>query len=146
MNKTYAPSSTNFSRDWHLYDAKGQILGRLATQIAQDLMGKNRTDFARNMEMGDHVVVINASEVAVTGRKELQKLYHRHSGYPGGMKVLTLEQQRARKSEDIIIHAVSGMLPHNRLHDKMLTHLHVFPGSEHAYEKQFKKDKELKII
>jgi large subunit ribosomal protein L13 len=141
INKTFAPSSKSLSRDWHLFDAKGQILGRLCTQIAKVLMGKDRTDFARNMDMGDHVVVINAAEVAVTGRKELQKLYHRHSGYPGGMKVLTLEQQRARKPEDIIVHAISGMLPHNKLHAKMLTHLHVFPGSEHTYTSQFKKEK-----
>lgn len=140
MNKTFAPSSKDISRDWHLFDAKGQVLGRLCTQIATALMGKGRTDFARNLDMGNHVVVINAAEVSVTGRKELQKQYHRHSGYPGGMKVLTLEQQRARKPEEIIIHAVSGMIPHNRLHAKMLKHLHVYAGSEHPYASQFKKE------
>lgn len=137
--KTFSPTADSITRDWHLFDAKGQVLGRLATQIAEILMGKQKVTFSRHMDMGDHVVVINASEVVVTGKKESQKVYHQHSGYPGGMKVTPLRNMRQTHSDRIIIHAVSGMIPQNKLHDKMLKHLHVFPGSSHTYNSQFKK-------
>ncbi len=138
MKKTFVPKPADIARKWHIFDAKDQVLGRLATKIAVILMGKHRPDFARHVDGGDHVVVINASKVAVTGRKEVQKLYHRHSGYPGGMKVTTLEQMRANKPEQVIIHAIAGMLPDNKLQDRVLKHLHVYPDETHPYEKQFK--------
>lgn len=136
---TFSPKPAETARKWHLLDAKDQVLGRLSTQIAKILMGKSKTSFSRHLDLGDHVVVINAAKVAVTGNKEQQKLYHHHSGYPGGMKVHFLAQVRAAHPDRIITHAVSGMLPKNRLQDKMLTHLHVYPGPEHPYASQFKK-------
>jgi len=136
--KTYSPKSSEITRAWHLIDAKDQVLGRLATQVASLLMGKSKTMFARHLDMADHVVITNAERVKVTGRKERQKLYHRHSGYPGGMVVLTLSQVRASHPDRIIIHAVSGMLPKNKLQDRLLKHLHVFPGPDHPYKSNFK--------
>lgn len=128
----------NIKRVWHLIDLKDQILGRVATKIAVILMGKNKPYFVRNLDCGDYVVVINANAVAVTGKKEEKKVYIRHSGYPGGFKSETLKELRGRKPEDIIIHAVKGMLPDNRLKDRMLTRLFVFPGNEHSYQNKFK--------
>lgn len=135
---THSTSVKDITRRWHLIDAKDQILGRMATKIAKLLMGKDKTDFVRNLDMGDHVVVINAAKVAVTGKKVEQKLYHRHSGFPGGMTVTPYFRMLQTYPDRIIIKAVSGMLPKNRLQDKTLKHLHVFPGPEHTYVKQFK--------
>jgi large subunit ribosomal protein L13 len=137
--KTFSPSASDITRKWHLIDAKDQILGRLATQIASLLMGKHKTDFIRHMDIADHVVVINAKDIVVTGRKAQQKNYYRHSGYPGGFKVTKYSTMKETHSDQVITHAVSGMLPQNRLHDKILTHLHIFSGSEHDFSKQFKK-------
>lgn len=142
MTSTFAPKKAEIARRWHYFDAKGQVLGRLSTQIAKLLMGKGKVDFARYLDMGDHVVVVNAKEITITGNKETQKLHRHHSGYPGGMKRRTLKEVRADHPERLIIHAVSGMLPKNRLHDPMLTHLHVYPEAAHPYEKQFKKSEE----
>jgi large subunit ribosomal protein L13 len=136
--KTFSPKASEITRSWNFIDAKDQILGRLATQIAQVLMGKSKTNFVRHLDIGDHVVVINASHIIITGKKSQQKLYHHHSGYPGGMKVTTFDQMLKSKPEQIIIRAVSGMLPRNKLHDRLLKHLHVFSGAEHPYVKQFK--------
>lgn len=135
---TFSPRPAEISRQWHLFDAKDQVLGRLATQIANLLMGKHRPDFTRHIDMGDHIVVINAKDITVTGQKNTQKLYRHHSGYPGGMKVLTYKQVQAAHPERIIIHAVSGMIPKNKLHDRMLKHLHVYPGSDHPYARHLK--------
>lgn len=137
--KTYSPKSAEITRAWHLIDAKDQVLGRLATRVATLLMGKSKTIFSRHLDMADHVVVTNAAAVKVSGKKEKQKLYRRHSGYPGGMVVYTLSQVRAAHPDRIIIHAVSGMLPKNKLQDKLLTHLHVYPGPDHPYASNFKK-------
>jgi large subunit ribosomal protein L13 len=137
--KTFSPTANDITRKWHLIDAKDQVLGRLATQIASLLMGKHKTDFIRYMDIADHVVVINAADIVVTGRKADQKRYFRHSGYPGGLKVTEYSVMKATHPDQIITHAVSGMIPQNRLHDKILTHLHVFVGPEHSYTKQFKK-------
>jgi large subunit ribosomal protein L13 len=142
MQKTFSPTAGSIAREWHLFDAKDQVLGRMCTEIAKKLMGKDKTTFVRHLDIGDHVVVINAKEVATTGRKEKQKMYHRHSGYPGGMVITPLELLRQTHPDRVIIHAVSGMLPHNKLHDKLLTHLHVYPGSDHPYAEQFKQVKE----
>jgi len=136
--KTFSPKASDITRKWHLIDAKDQVLGRLATRIASLLMGKHKTDFIRHMDIADHVVVINAAGIVVTGRKASQKKYYRHSGYPGGLKVTDYSIMKETRPDRVIIHAVSGMIPQNRLHDKILTHLHVFPGSDHSFTKQFK--------
>lgn len=139
--KTHSPTSSEVTRTWHYYNAEGQVLGRLCTQIAKDLMGKEKTDFIRHMDMGDHVVVVNAAKVVLTGRKDRQKIYHRHSGFPGGMHVTPVATVRATKPEEIILHAVSGMLPKNKLHDRWLSHLHVYPTDTHPYTRQFPAEK-----
>ena len=135
--KTFSPKSADTSRTWHLFDAKDQVLGRLATRVAVVLMGKHKTTFARHLDQGDHVVIINASKVAITGRKADQKIYHRHSGYPGGMTVTTYAQAMAKNPSAIITHAVSGMLPDNKLKNPMLRHLHIYSDETHPYAKQF---------
>jgi len=136
--KTYSPSAQSITRKWILYDAKDRILGRLATEIAKTLMGKDKPGFVRHLDIGDHVVVVNAALIAVSGHKLEQKLYHRHSGFPGGMKVTVLGDLLAKTPEKVIINAVSGMLPDNKLHDRLLRHLHVYAGIEHPYTQQFK--------
>jgi len=133
---------SDIKREWHLVDANGQILGRLATVIAGLLMGKTKAYFVRHLDCGDYVVVINAKDIAVTGRKEKQKKYYRYSGYPGGLKVETLEQLRQRRPQNLIYEAVKGMLPQNKLRDRMLTRLYAFAGEEHPYEDKFKNKKD----
>lgn len=129
---------SEIKRDWHLVDAKGQILGRLATVIAGLLMGKTKPYFVRHLDCGDFVVVINAKDVKVTGKKEKQKIYTRYSGYPGGLKRETLGQLRQRYPEKIIMEAVKGMLPQNKLRDRMLTRLYIFAGDKHPYSDKLK--------
>ncbi len=121
-----------------MIDAKGQTLGRIGTQIATLLMGKAKPYFVRNLDCGDYVVVVNAKDVKVTGKKELQKTYYRHSGYPGGFKSETLKELRARKPEEIITHAVKGMLPDNRLKAKMMARLFVNADETNKYENKLK--------
>ncbi len=135
---TRATSQKDIIREWHVVDIKGRTLGRVATEIAVMLMGKKKPYFVRNLDCGDHVVVINAKDVGVTGKKELDKKYYRHSGYPGGFKSETLGELRMRKPEEIIKEAVKGMLPQNRLRDRMLKRLHVFKDESHTYGDKFK--------
>lgn len=135
---TVATKASDIKREWHLIDVKNKTLGRVSSEIAMLLMGKAKPYFVRNLDCGDYVVIVNAKEVKVTGRKEEQKNYYRHSGYPGGFKKETLKELRIRKPEDIIVHAVKGMLPDNKLKDRMLTRLYVFAGSEHTYQEKFK--------
>jgi len=130
---------SDIKRLWHLFDAKGKILGRISSEIAQILIGKSKPYFVNNLDCGDYVVVINASEVKTTGRKETQKKYSRHSGYPGGYREEALMELRKRNPVDIIRFAVSGMLPQNKLQDRMLTRLYIFKGAEHPYAAKFKK-------
>src|SRR3989344_312722 len=134
-----ATKAKDIIRSWHLIDIEGKTLGRISTEIANLLMGKSKPYFVRNLDCGDFVVVINSRRVKVTGNKETKKLYRRHSGYPGGFKEESLGDLRARKSSDIIIHAVTGMLPQNKLRDQMLNRLKVFEGSEHTYSDKFGK-------
>jgi large subunit ribosomal protein L13 len=138
MNQTVATKASDIKREWHLIDVKDKTLGRVASEIAQLLMGKSKPYFVRNLDCGDYVVIINAKDVKTTGKKEEQKKYYRHSGYPGGFKVESLKELRERKPENIITHAVKGMLPDNRLKDRMLTRLFVFSGEEHKYQDKFK--------
>nr|MBI5455931.1 50S ribosomal protein L13 [Candidatus Levybacteria bacterium] len=139
MKQTKSTKLKDIKRQWHLIDAKDKILGRMASDIALFLMGKSKSDFVRNLDLGDFVVVINAKDVKTTGKKESKKNYYRHSGYPGGFKSETLSDLRERKPEEIIIHAVSGMLPQNKLKAKMLKRLYVFAKEVHTYEDKFKK-------
>lgn len=132
---TNVMSAKDIKRGWHLIDAKDQILGRLSGQIATKLMGKHKANFVPYLDSGDFVVVTNAQFIKVTGKKENQKKYVRHSGYPGGLRVETLAQKRKNKPEDIIKKAVSGMLPKNKLGRSMLKKLYVYKSSEHPFEK-----------
>lgn len=140
MNQTMTQSTKakDIKRAWHHIDVKDKTLGRVSSEIAQLLMGKGKAYFVRNLDCGDFVVITNAKLVKVTGKKEVQKKYYRHSGYPGGFKEETLKDLRNRKPENVITHAVKGMLPANRLQDKMLTRLFVFAGEEHTYQDKFK--------
>lgn len=132
--QTAATKATDITRTWHLVDIKDQTLGRIATQIAKLLMGKGKPYFVRNLDCGDYVVVINAKDIAVTGKKEDKKNYYRHSGYPGGFRVETLRELRQRRPNEIIYHAVKGMLPQNKLRDRMLRRLHVFAEGIHTFQ------------
>ncbi len=125
-------------REWHLVDVGGKILGREATGIAKALIGKNKPYFSKNLDCGDYVVVINAKDIAVSGKKETDKVYTRYSGYPGGLRRIRLEEYREKKPQEIIRHAVSGMLPKNKLRDAMLKRLYVFAGNEHKFTDKFK--------
>ena len=124
------------TRNWYIVDADGQILGRLASEVAQIIRGKKKPFFTPHMEMGDFVVVINAEKVKVTGNKEKDKTYFRHSGYPGGVTQINLRKVRQKFPERIITNAVKGMLPHNRLGRKLLTHLKVYSGELHPHTAQ----------
>ena len=135
---TNTVSAKEIKRNWHLIDAKNKVLGRLSTDVAKILTGKHKPNFVPYLDMGDNVVVVNAAQVKVTGKKESQKKYVRHSGYPGGLKVEKLSDLRIRKPEEIIIHAVKGMVPKNKLGRQMIKKLHVYKGSEHPFEKKFK--------
>jgi large subunit ribosomal protein L13 len=134
-----ATKAKDIKRAWHLVDVDGKTLGRVSTEIANLLMGKSKSYFVRNLDCGDFVVVTNSKKVKVTGNKELKKVYYRHSGYPGGFKSETLGEMRNRKSNDIILHAVKGMLPQNRLRDQMLKRLKIFEGADHSYTDKFGK-------
>ncbi|OGH07584.1 MAG: 50S ribosomal protein L13 [Candidatus Levybacteria bacterium RBG_16_35_11] len=138
MKSSTDTKEKDIKRKWHLIDLKGKTLGRVSTEIAGLLMGKSKSNFVRHLDMGDYVVLINAKEIKVTGKKEDQKKYYRHSGYPGGFKAETLRELRIKKPEEIIRHAVSGMLPQNRLRAKMLKRLKVFSGENHTFQDKFK--------
>ncbi len=138
MLKTYSTKASDIKREWHIFDASDKILGRLATQIASLLMGKHKPMFCRHLDVGDFVVVINAEKVRVTGNKAKQKLYYRHSGYPGGLKSISLEKMMQTHPTRVIEYAVKGMLPHNRLEAKMMKRLRVCVGDIHPYQGQIK--------
>ena len=136
MNKTTTPSLTTIKRNWFLVDAKGQTLGRLASEIANVLRGKNKPSFTPHLDTGDFVIVVNAEKIEVSGKKTSQKLYRRHSGRPGGMKIEKFETLRDRIPERIIEQAVKGMLPHNSLGRHQFKKLKVYKGSEHPHDAQ----------
>lgn len=137
LGLTRPTKQSQIKRDWHLIDVSGKILGRVSGEIANLLMGKAKPYFARNLDCGDYVVVIKSQEVAVTGKKEKEKVYTRYSGYPGGLRRITLKELREKKPAEIIRHAVSGMLPKNKLRASMLKRLFVFSGSEHKFGDKF---------
>lgn len=136
MNKTPLPTKQTLEQKWYVVDAEGQRLGRLATEIAMILRGKNKPSYTPHMDTGDFVVVINAEKVVVTGRKNEQKLYRRHSGRPGGMKTETFDQLQRRIPNRIIEKAVKGMLPKNRLGRRLNRKLFVYAGPDHPHKSQ----------
>ncbi len=136
MNKTSIPSLDSINRQWYLVDAENQTLGRLATEVASVLRGKNKPNFTPHLDTGDFVVVVNAEKIRVTGKKAQQKLYRRHSGRPGGMKVETFNSLQKRLPERIVEKAIKGMLPHNALGRQLFRKLKVYGGSEHPHAAQ----------
>ena len=134
--KTFSPTPEDINREWRLVDAENQVLGRLAAQIAHRLRGKHKPEFALHMDNGDFIVVINCEKIRVTGSKPSQKMYYRHSGYVGGLKEITFEKLIASKPHLVLMHAVKGMLPKNRLGRAMLKKLRVYAGSEHPHSAQ----------
>ncbi len=134
--KTYAVKASEIERSWWVVDATDQTLGRLATRIATLLEGKHKPIYSPHLDTGDHVVVLNAGRIRVTGDKRRQKTYYRHSGYPGGLRAESLEALLARKPELVIERAVKGMLPQNRLGRAMFRKLKVYAGSDHPHQAQ----------
>ena len=132
--KTYSTKLKDIQRQWHLVDLEGQVLGRVATQIAQLLMGKHKPYYTSHLDCGDYVVAINAAKIKVTGKKAQQKLYRRHSGYPGGFKEIPFERQLKKDPTKIILWAVKGMLPKNKLRARRLARLKIFADANHPYE------------
>ena len=134
--KTYSPSGKDIDRQWYVVDADDKVLGRLATEIARVLKGKNKPVYTPHLDMGDHVNVINAQRVRVTGKKAEQKVYYRHTGYPGGIKSTPFSRMIQEHPDRVIKKAVWGMLPHTPLGRKMLKKLKVYSGSEHGHSAQ----------
>jgi large subunit ribosomal protein L13 len=136
VQKTYYPKREEISQSWYLVDASGQNLGRLATQIAGVLLGKSKPEFTPGVDIGDHVIVINAEKITVTGNRLDQKVYYRHSGYPGGLKRITLRNQLEKFPERVIRSAVWGMIPRNRYGRKLMKKLKIYGGPEHPHKAQ----------
>jgi large subunit ribosomal protein L13 len=136
--KTFTPKASEITHAWRLIDAEGQTLGRMASQIAGFLRGKHRPIFAEHMDVGDYVVVVNAGRVRITGNKARDRLYYRHSTYPGGFKSVPMGEVLAKHPERVIKHTVKGMLPHNALGRKMLRKLKIYAGATHPHAAQFR--------
>jgi large subunit ribosomal protein L13 len=134
--KTYVAKPTDRERNWLVVDAAGQTLGRLATQIASELRGKTKPEFTPHIDVGDFVIVVNAEKISVTGRKREQKMYYRHSGYPGGIRSRSLAEMLERRPEEVIRKAVKGMLPRTRLGRAQLKKLKVYAGPDHPHAAQ----------
>lgn len=136
MSKTPIPKAGEIPSRWLLLDAENQILGRLASQVAKLLMGKNKPQFIRHLSCGDQVIVINVDKLKVTGKKSLQKTYFHHTGFPGGLRAERLGKRLAERPEKLFWEAVHGMLPKNRLSRGLLAHLHLYRGSQHTHQAQ----------
>ena len=134
--RTYSAKASDVTRKWYVVDAEGKTLGRLATAIAATLRGKNKPTYTPHVDTGDFVIVLNAGKVKVTGDKEVQKIYYRHSNYPGGLKSTSLKDMRARHPERIIENAVQGMLPRTTLGKAQLRKLKIYEGAEHPHAAQ----------
>jgi large subunit ribosomal protein L13 len=141
--KTFVTKPSDVEREWFVVDAEGKTLGRLATRIARVLRGKHKPNYSPAVDVGDYVIVVNAEKIQVTGRKLDQKIYYRHSGYPGGLKEITLRNQLVKNPAYVIEHAVRGMLPKNRLGRKMFKKLKVYAGPDHQHQAQTPKVLEL---
>jgi large subunit ribosomal protein L13 len=134
--KTYAPKLNEIDRKWHVIDANGQTLGRLSVQVARLLIGKHKAMFTNNTDTGDFVVVVNAEKIRVTGKKTTDKMYYRYSGYPGGIRSVSLGEMLEKHPTRVIEHAVKGMLPNSRLGRAMYKKLKVYAGNEHPHQAQ----------
>ena len=134
--KTWTAKPGEVTRRWYVVDAEGQTLGRLATQIADTLRGKNKPEYTPHVDTGDFVVVVNAEKIAVTGKKLDEKMYYRHSGYPGGLRTRTMREQLQRRPTEVLRKAVKGMLPRNRLARQQITKLKIYAGPEHPHTAQ----------
>jgi len=134
--KTYSPSATEIKREWQVVDASGQVLGRLASQVAKLLMGKHKSIYTPHLDTGDYVMVLNAAKVELSGKKANQKIYYRHSGYPGGLKEITFRELFSKDPTRVVEAAVKGMLPKSRLGRAMFKKLRVYAGSEHPHHAQ----------
>jgi len=139
VQKTYYPKSTEITRDWYLVDANGKNLGRLATQIATVLLGKHKPDFTPGVDIGDFVIVVNAGHITVTGNKLEDKIYYHYTGYPSGLKEITLRNQLQKHPERVIRSAVWGMLPHNKLGRQLIKKLKIYAGPDHSHGAQHPK-------
>jgi large subunit ribosomal protein L13 len=134
--KTSVAKAKEVTRDWYLVDAENQVLGRIATTIANILRGKNKPTFTPSVDTGDFIIVVNAEKIALTGNKRADKTYYSHSGFPGGIKAITAEKLLDKKPEQLIKHAVKGMLPKNKLAYHMLSKLKIYSGATHPHEAQ----------
>jgi len=139
VQKTYYPKADELSHEWYVVDASGMNLGRLATRVARTLLGKDKPQFTPGVDLGDFVIVTNAAKITTTGKKLDDKIYFRHSGYPGGVRKVTLREQLARFPERVVEAAVWGMLPHNRMGRKLLCKLKVYGGPDHPHQAQHPK-------
>jgi large subunit ribosomal protein L13 len=136
MSSTYTPKASEIERQWLVVDADGQTLGRLATRVARLLTGKHKPSYATHIDTGDHVIIINAEKIKVTGNKLEDKKYYRHSGYPGGFREEKMGHLLARRPEEVVRRAVKGMVPHTRLGAQQLRKLKVYAGKDHPHEAQ----------
>ena len=139
-NKTFMQNKKNVTRKWHLVDVKGRILGRVATEIAQKLIGKNKVTYTPHVDSGDYVVVINASQVELSRNKADKKVYRWHTGFPGGLKERKFKDMLVQKPEFIIQRAVKNMLPKNKMRDRRMTRLKIFAGNDHPHQTHFKNE------
>jgi len=146
LQKTWTAKPGEVSRDWYVVDAEGKTLGRLATLIADTLRGKNKPQYTPHVDTGDFVVVVNAEKIAVTGQKLDQKLYYRHSGYPGGLRSRTLREQLERRPTEVLRKAVKGMLPRNRIAGQQITKLKIYAGPVHPHEAQAPKELDVEAV
>jgi large subunit ribosomal protein L13 len=133
---TYTPKASEIQRSWHVVDAEGMVLGRLATEVANVLRGKHKATYTPNIDMGDHVVIVNADKVVLTSGKAERKLVHRHSGYPGGLKTETYAEKMARKPEQAVMDTIRGMIPKTRLGRAQISKLKVYAGPTHPHAAQ----------
>jgi large subunit ribosomal protein L13 len=135
---TKSVSEKTIKREWHLVDAKGAVLGRFATDVAKYLIGKHKRNFVSYMDQGDYVIVINAAQIVITGRKEDDKTYTRYSGYPGGLKKISFAEMKEKNPQGIVKKAIWGMLPKNKLRDRRIARLHIYKDEKHPYENKLK--------
>ncbi len=142
--KTYSPKAHEIQHDWYILDVADKVLGRVATEIARRLRGKHKPEYTPHADMGDYIVVVNADKIKVTGNKTEDKLYHRHTGYPGGLKTINFEKLQQHKPEKILELAVKGMLPKNSLGRAVYQKLKVYAGAEHPHTAQQPKALEIK--
>ncbi len=141
--KTFSTTPNDIEREWFVIDAEGMVLGRLATQVASILRGKEKPYFVPYLDTGDHVIIVNADQIRVTGNKMEQKVYTRYTGWPGGLRTATLKDRMEKEPDKVVRGAIKGMLPRGPLGRQMLTKLHVYAGSDHPHEAQQPKPREL---